>query len=56
MVGYFYGCRNLFRGYKYFQKLVNTIFDNGGVIESVKDGLPSLETIFITLTSKKQRD
>ena len=38
------------------QKLVNTICNNGGVIESVKDGLPSLETIFITLTSKKQRD
>ena len=38
------------------QKLVNTIFNNGGVIESIKDELPTLETVFLDLTGKKLRD
>ena len=38
------------------QKLVNTIFNNGGVIESIKDESPTLETVFLTLTGKKLRD
>lgn len=38
------------------QKLVNTIFNNGGVIESIKDELPTLESVFLDLTGKKLRD
>ncbi|WP_330694238.1 ABC transporter ATP-binding protein [Intestinibacter bartlettii] len=38
------------------QKLVNTIFNNGGVIESIKDELPTLENVFLDLTGKKLRD
>ena len=38
------------------QKLVNTIFNNGGVIESIKNELPTLENVFLNLTGKKLRN
>lgn len=38
------------------QKLVNTIFNNGGVIESIKSELPTLESVFLNLTGKKLRN
>ena len=38
------------------QKLINTIFNNGGVIESIKNELPTLESVFLNLTGKKLRN
>lgn len=38
------------------QKLVNTICNNGGVIESIKNELPTLESVFLNLTGKKLRN
>lgn len=38
------------------QKLVNTIFNHGGVIESIKNELPTLENVFLNLTGKKLRN
>ena len=38
------------------QKLVNTICNNGGVIESIKNELPTLESVFLYLTGKKLRN
>ena len=35
------------------QKLVNTIFNNGGVIENIKNESPTLENVFLNLTGKK---
>ena len=38
------------------QKLVNTICNNGGVIESIKNELPTLENVFLNLTGKNLRN
>ena len=38
------------------QKLVNTICNNGGVIESIKNELPTLENVFLNLTGKILRN
>ena len=38
------------------QKLVNTICNNGGVIESIKNELPPLENVFLNLTGKNLRN
>ena len=38
------------------QKLVNTICNNGGVIESIKNELPTLESVFLNLTGKMLRN
>lgn len=35
------------------QKLINTIFNHGGVIENIKNELPTLESIFLNLTEEK---
>ena len=38
------------------QKLVNIICNNGGVIESIKNELPTLENVFLNLTGKNLRN
>ena len=38
------------------QKLVNTICNNGGVIESIKNELPTLESVFLNLTGKRLKN
>ena len=38
------------------QKLVNTICNNGGVIESIKNELPPLENVFLNLTVKNLKN
>ena len=38
------------------QKLVNTIFNNGGVIESIKNESPTLENVFLNLTGKRLKN
>ena len=38
------------------QKLVNTICNNGGVIESIKNELPTLENVFLNLTGKNLKN
>ena len=38
------------------QKLVNTIFNNGGVIESIKNESPTLENLFLNLTGKRLKN
>ena len=38
------------------QKLINTISNHSGVIESIKNEVPTLESVFLTLTGKKLRD
>lgn len=38
------------------QKLVNTIFNHGGEIVSIKNELPTLESVFLNLTGKKLRN
>lgn len=38
------------------QKLINTISNHGGVIENIKNEVPTLESVFLTLTGKKLRD
>ena len=38
------------------QKLINTISNHGGVIENIKNEIPTLESVFLTLTGKSLRD
>ena len=38
------------------QKLINTISNHSGVIENIKNEVPTLESVFLTLTGKKLRD
>ena len=38
------------------QKLINTISNHGGVIENIKNEVPTLENVFLTLTGKRLRD
>lgn len=38
------------------QKLINTISNHGGVIENIKNEVPTLESVFLTLTGKRLRD
>ena len=38
------------------QKLINTISNHSGVIENIKNEIPTLESTFLTLTGKKLRD
>lgn len=38
------------------QKLINTISNHSGVIENIKSEIPTLESVFLTLTGKKLRD
>ena len=38
------------------QKLINTISNHSGVIENIKSEVPTLESVFLTLTGKKLRD
>ena len=44
------------KDFNILQKLVNTIFNNGGVIESIKNEVPSLENVFLNLTGRKLRN
>lgn len=44
------------KGINILQKLVNTIFNNGGVIESIKNELPTLENVFLNITGEKLRN
>ena len=38
------------------QKLINTISNHGGVIDNIKNEIPTLESVFLTLTGKSLRD
>lgn len=38
------------------QKLVNTISNHSGIIENIKNEVPTLENVFLTLTGKRLRD
>ena len=38
------------------QSLINTISNHSGVIENIKNEVPTLENVFLTLTGKKLRD
>ena len=38
------------------QKLINTISNHSGVIENIKNEVPTLENVFLTLTGKRLRD
>ena len=38
------------------QSLINTISNHSGVIENIKNEIPTLEGVFLTLTGKKLRD
>ncbi|SCH02147.1 MULTISPECIES: ABC transporter ATP-binding protein [unclassified Romboutsia] len=38
------------------QKLINIISNHSGVIENIKSEIPTLESVFLTLTGKKLRD
>ena len=45
-----------FKGLKIYYKFVNTIFNNGGVIESIKNESPTLENVFLNLTGKRLKN
>ncbi len=38
------------------QKLINTIYNHGGNIENIKNEVPTLESVFLSLTGKSLRD
>lgn len=38
------------------QKIINTISNNSGIIESIESEMPTLEKVFLTLTGKQLRD
>ena len=38
------------------QKIINTISNNSGIIESIESEMPTLENVFLTLTGKQLRD
>lgn len=38
------------------QKIINTISNNSGIIESIESEIPTLENVFLTLTGKQLRD
>ena len=38
------------------QKLVNTIFNHGGIIENIKNEQPTLESVFLNLTGENLRN
>ena len=38
------------------QKLINTISNHSGVIENIKNEVPTLENVYLTLTGKRLRD
>ena len=38
------------------QKLINTIYNHSGIIESIKTEVPTLEKVFLNLTGKNLRD
>lgn len=38
------------------QKLINTICNHSGIIESIKNEIPTLEKVFLNLTGKNLRD
>lgn len=37
-------------------KLINTIYNHGGIIESIQNESPTLETIFLNLTGEKLKN
>ena len=38
------------------QKIINTISNNSGIIESIESEIPTLENVFLKLTGKQLRD